>query len=74
MPGTAARIRLTEKQQTILQQLARATTSTVSIAQRARIILMGYDKIFNQDIATEVGLHADQVGRCADGGAIPMRR
>jgi len=63
MPGTAAKIRLTEKLQNILQQLARATTSSVRIAQRARIILLGYDKMLNQDIAVKVGLHADQVGK-----------
>ncbi len=37
MPGTAAKIRLTEKQQTILQQLARAATASVRTAQPARI-------------------------------------
>lgn len=63
MPGTAAKIRLTEKLQTILQQLARATTSSVRIAQRARIILLGSNKMLNQDIAVKVKLHADQVGK-----------
>lgn len=63
MPGTAATIRLTEKLQSILQQLARATTSSVRTAQRARIILLGYKKMLNRHIAVEVGLHPDQVGR-----------
>ena len=62
MPGTAAQVRLTEKQQSILQQLARATTSSVRTVQRARIILMAHDRMFNQDIAAQVGLHRDQVG------------
>ena len=62
MPGTAAKVRLTEKQQIILQQFACAKTSSVSTAQRARIILLAYDKMLNREIALVVGLHADQVG------------
>lgn len=62
MPGKAAKVRCTEKQLTILNQLARATTSSQRIAQRSKIILMAFDKKLNQEIAVEVGLHPDQVG------------
>ena len=62
MPGKAARIQLTEKQQIILQELASATTTAVAIAQRANIILKGYDKTLNQDIADAIGMHRNQVG------------
>ena len=62
MPGKAARIQLTEKQQIILQELASATTTAVAIAQRANIILMGYDKTLNQEIADAIRMHRNQVG------------
>jgi transposase-like protein len=62
MPGKAAKIQCTEKQLSILTQLAGAATSLRCIAQRSRIILMGFDKMLNSAIADEVGLHPDQVG------------
>lgn len=62
MSGKAAKVRCTEKQQTILEKIARATTSSRIHAQRAQIILMGLDQMLNQDIAVEIGLHPDQVG------------
>jgi transposase len=62
MPGKAAKVWCTEKQQIILEKIARATTSSRRLAQRAQIILRALDKMFNRDIAAEVGLHADQVG------------
>jgi hypothetical protein len=62
MPGTAAQIQCTEKQLAILKKLAAATTAPRKIVQRTRIILMGYEKKFNRDIAAQVGLHPDQVG------------
>ena len=62
MSGKAAQIQCTEKQLAIVKKLAAATTSPRRIAQRTRIILMGYEKKFNRDIAAQVGLHPDQVG------------
>ena len=62
MPGKAAQIQCTEKQLAILKKLAAATTAPRRIAQRMRIILMGYEKKFNRDIAAQVVLHPDQVG------------
>jgi transposase-like protein len=62
MPGKAAKIQYTEKQQSILKKLAGAATSLQCIAQRAQIILRAFDQMLNRDIAAEVGLHPDQVG------------
>ncbi len=62
MPGKAAKVRCTEKQQTILEKIVRATTSSRRLAQRAEIILKARDQMLNQDIALQVGLHPDQVG------------
>lgn len=62
MPGKAAKVRCTEKQLTILKKLAGATTSSQRVAQRSQIILMGFNRMLNRDIAAKVGLHPDQVG------------
>lgn len=62
MPGKAAEVHCTEKQQTILEKIARATTASRRIAQRAQIILAALDQMLNQDIAAQIGLHPDQVG------------
>jgi len=62
MPGKAAKVRCTLKQQTILERITRATTAPRSIVQRALIILGAFNKMLNQDIAAQVGLHPDQVG------------
>lgn len=62
MPGKAARVNCTEKQQTILKKMARCTTASRRTAQRSQIILGALDQMLNQEIAAEVGLHPDQVG------------
>jgi hypothetical protein len=62
MPGKAAKVQCTEKQQIILEKMARATTASRRLGQRAQIILGALGKMLNQDIAVEVGLHPDQVG------------
>jgi hypothetical protein len=62
MAGKAAKIRLSEKQQNILQKLTRAKTSPVRLVQRTRLILLGFDGLLNGDIAAEVGLARRQVG------------
>ena len=41
MPGTAAKIRLSEKQQDILDELSRSRTVGLCVAQRASIIFAG---------------------------------
>ena len=42
MSGKAARISLTEKQQSILQQVVRSFTAPQRLIQRARFILLGF--------------------------------
>ena len=51
MPGSAARIRVTERQLKILQDIAHSRTAAVALVQRATLILRAFDKIDNQDIA-----------------------
>jgi transposase len=63
MPGQAARITITERQQEILRSYSRSTTAPSRLRQRASIILMAFDGLLNDDIARSVGLIHRQVGR-----------
>jgi transposase len=62
MPGTAAKIIITEKQQKLLTELSKSRTVSKCVAQRAMIILLGFAGLFNEDIALQVGLNRMQVG------------
>jgi len=62
MSGKAAKIVLTEKQQTILRHITGATTAAVQHVQRARLLLEAFDGKLNREIAVEVGLDRVQVG------------
>lgn len=63
MPGQAAKVIITERQQALLQQLTHAPTASKRLSQRARIILLAFDGLRNEDIAPQVGLERHQVGR-----------
>ena len=62
MSGKAARIRLSEKQYGILQQIERSTTAPQRLVQRARLILLAFAGKLNVVIAVEVGLARKQIG------------
>lgn len=62
MPGKAAKIVLTEKLQDILFKITRSTTGAIRLIQRARIVLLAFERWRNEDIADEVGLNRKQVG------------
>lgn len=62
MPGTAAKIRISEKQQIILQEFSRSRTASKSVVQRSRIVLLGFQGMLNESIAREVDLNRQQVG------------
>jgi len=63
MPGKAAKIIVTEKQQAILQAFAKSRSVSVSLAQRSTIILLAFDGHNNEQIEALVGLQHDAVGR-----------
>jgi transposase len=63
MPGKAAKIVVTEKQEAILKQFVSSRSVSVSLAQRSRIILLAFDGLNNEAIEVEIGLGHDQVGR-----------
>src|SRR5229473_1057575 len=62
MPGTAARVRVSEKQLAILQELSRSRTEAKGIVQRALILVLGVQGLLNEQIAVAVGLNRQQVG------------
>src|SRR4051794_19917454 len=62
MPGTAARVRVTEKQLAILEELSRSRTEAKGIVRRASILVLGFQGLLNEQIAVEVGLNRQQVG------------
>jgi transposase len=61
MPGSAAKVQLTEVQQDLLQQIRAAATSPVRLAQRATVILRAFAGHDNQDIAADLGLGRNAV-------------
>lgn len=63
MPGKAAKVIITEKQQAVLQTFVKARSSKVSLVQRSRIILLAFEGQNNESIEQLVGLHHDAVGR-----------
>ena len=62
MPGKAAKITITERQQEILQAFSRSVIAPSRLRQRAAIIVLAFDGLFNEEIAERVGLTHRQVG------------
>jgi transposase len=62
MPGKAAKITITERQQEILRTICNAPTTPSQLQQRASIILLAFDGLSNPEIAAQVGLSGRQVG------------
>jgi hypothetical protein len=56
MSGKAARIRLTEKQQRILERISHSFTAPQRLVRRARLILLAFAHWLNAEIASEIGL------------------
>src|SRR5271157_932779 len=63
MPGRAAKITITERQQEILRKLGNSVTAPSRLRQRAKIILLAFEGTDNQDVARDIGLERHQVGR-----------
>lgn len=62
MPGKAAKVRITERQKVVLEELSRSRSESKMIAQRAAIVLQAFDGCLNEDISVTVGLERKQVG------------
>ena len=63
MPGKAAKVTITERQMEILESLTNSPTTSVCISQRAKIILLAFQKKQNFEIAKIVSLNPQQVGQ-----------
>lgn len=66
MPGRARKLVITERQQAVLQTMVRSSTCPQAVAQRARMILLAFDGLDNENIAGRVGCERHTVGpwRC----------
>src|SRR5260370_36678599 len=62
MPGKAAKVTITERQQEHLQALVRRTTAPQRLVQRARIILRAFEGWKNDRIAEHLRCQRHQVG------------
>jgi transposase len=62
MPGSAAKVVITERQQAVLQQIVAASTSPVRLVQRAEIVLRAFAGQENQAIAAAIDLDPTAVG------------
>jgi transposase len=62
MPGKAAKVTITERQQELLSRITRATTAPKQLSQRAHLVLLAFQGLRNEDIAPHVGLERHQVG------------
>lgn len=62
MAGKAARVTITEKQQRILLEFSRSRTESPIFVQRAKIILLSFERKSCEEIARVVGLERHQIG------------
>lgn len=62
MPGKAAKVVITERQQDILQRMVRSRSCPQGLARRAHIILLAFDRSPNGAIAEYLGCERHAVG------------
>lgn len=61
MPGKAAKIVVTERQMELLEEIVASRTAEVRIVQRAKIVLLAFQKHNNEEVGEIVGLNPQQV-------------
>src|SRR5947209_16216886 len=62
MPGKAAKIIITERQQQVLDEFRRSRSEPSYLRQRCTIILLAFTGLRNEQIAPQVALERHQVG------------
>src|SRR5271165_3712908 len=62
MPGKAAKIIITERQQVILHEFSRSRSESHFLVQRSTIILLAFAGLRNEQIALQVDLERHQIG------------
>lgn len=61
MPGTAAKVVVTERQFEILEEIVASRVASVRLVQRAKIVLLSFAKRNNEEVGEVVGLNPQQV-------------
>lgn len=61
MPGTAAKVLITERQMEVLDEIIASRTAAVRLVQRAKIVLLAFQKNNNEEVGEIVGLNPQQV-------------
>ncbi|MCA9165970.1 MAG: helix-turn-helix domain-containing protein, partial [Planctomycetales bacterium] len=61
MPGKAARIEVTERQYELLEKIVASRTASVRLVQRAKIVLLAFKRLNNEEIGELVELNPQQV-------------
>jgi len=74
MPGKAAKVTITEKQQAILDEFSRSRTEPLFLSQRATLILLAFAGLLNEAIAGKVDLERHQIGLWRSRWAAAFRR
>jgi hypothetical protein len=62
MPGKAAKVIITERQQEILDEFRRSRSEPSFLTQRSTVILLAFTGLRNEQIASQVNLERHQVG------------
>ena|SRR5947209_5197603 len=62
MPGKAAKVLLSERQQEVLDEFSRSRSEPYFLRQRSTLILLAFAGLLNEQIASEVELERHQVG------------
>lgn len=60
MPGKAAKIQVTERQFSVLEEIVASRTASVRLVQRAQIVLLAFAKHNNEEVGEIVGLNPQQ--------------
>jgi hypothetical protein len=61
MPGKAAKVTITEKQQAILDEFSRFRCEPSFLRQRATLVLLAFAGLLNEQIAPQVDLGSEKV-------------
>lgn len=62
MPGKAAKVVITERQQAVLLELSKSRSEPPMLIQRAKIVLLAFEGHKNEEISAAVNLNRVQVG------------
>ena len=62
MPGNAAKVVVTERQENLLTEFSKSRSVSRQLAERATMVLLSFEGLSNEEIAQRVGVNRLQVG------------